>query len=358
MRDHLLRTIREAGQEIDEAQFPDGSRLLLVPHGGRVLGLFGPREEENFFWTNPDLDDVGSARRLFESAGWHNPGGDRTWLAPEVDFFLPDYPKLDEYAQPRDLDAGTYSVERKSGAYTLRNEVRASLSRSKIDLTVEIRKEIGPAPDPLRCERHPAAPDDLEYAGYTLRTSVRVLEHRGTGEAWVGGWSLLQLPHGGTLVVPTYGPAAPLLCFGKLNPKDLVLGERMLLWRMAAPGEHKMAIRAIATTGRAGYLHQTRNAWSLIVRNFGVNPSGEYVDVPWGAPEDLGYALQACNVKSALGAFSELEHHAPAVKVGDGRACEDVSQVWAYRGGIESVRSVAERLLGPLPGAIGSSWSW
>ncbi len=358
MRTDLLRTIHDAGREIHDALFPGGTRLLLLPHGGRVLGLFGPRDDENFFWTNPALGEAESARRLFESAGWHNPGGDRTWLAPEVDFFLPNYPKLDRYAQPRDLDAGAYSVEKEPGRYVMCREVRASLSRSKIDLTVEIRKELGPAPDPLRRERHPPVPDDLEYAGYTLRTMVRVLSHRGAGEAWVGPWSLLQLPHGGVLIVATHGPAAPLLCFGKLNPDDLVLGERMVLWRMTAPGEHKIALRAVAVTGRAGYLHRTRARACLVVRNFGVDPSGEYVDVPWSDPGDLGYALQACNVQSALGAFSELEHHAPAVKVGGDRPAEDVSQVWAYRGKIDAIRSVAERLLGPLPEAAGSSWPW
>ncbi len=130
----------------------------------------------------------------------------------------------------------------------------------------------------------------------------------------------------------------------------------MVLWRMRAQGEHKIAVRAVATTGRAGYLRATRDAATLVVRNFCVNPSGEYVDVPWSAPDDLGYALQACNVNSALGAFSELEHHAPAVKVGDRRLCEDVSQVWAYRGKIEAVRAVAERLLGPLPAGGSPTW--
>lgn len=358
MRTDLLRTIRGAGRKIDEASFPDGTRLLLMPHGGRVLGLFGPRDDANFFWTNPALDDVESARRLFESAGWHNPGGDRTWLAPEVDFFLPDYPKLDRYAQPHDLDAGAYSVEKRPGLYAMSREVRASLSRSRIDLTAEIRKEIGPAPDPLRRERPSPVPEDVEYAGYTLGTTVRVIDHRGRGDAWIGPWSLLQLPHGGVLIVPTHGPAAPLLCFGNLNPADLVLGERTVLWRMAASGEHKIALRAVAVTGRAGYLHGTDDRACLIVRNFGVDPSGEYVDVPWSDPDDLGYAIQACNVNSALGAFSELEHHAPAVRIGGDRPAEDVSQVWAYRGRIDAIRGVAERLLGPLPEAAGSPWPW
>jgi hypothetical protein len=353
MRDDLLRTIRDAGQDIHEARFADGTRLLVLPHGGRVLGLFGPHCEENFFWTNPDLGDVGAARALFASPGWHNPGGERTWLAPEIDFFLPDYPRLDAYAQPRDLDAGTYACEGGGGRLVLRNEVRASLSRAKIGVTVAICKEIGPAPDPLRHERGASLPAGAEYAGFALRTTVAVTERRGSGEARVGAWTLLQLPHGGTLFVSTHARTAPRVCFGKLDAGDLAVGERMLAWRMRAAGEHKIAVRAVAAAGRAGYLRETRDGACLVVRNFAVDPSGEYVDVPWDDPGDLGYAFQACSINSALGAFSELEHHAPAAGI-DGASSDDVSQVWAYRGPADAIRAIAARLLGPLPAAGGT----
>ena len=89
---------------------------------------------------------------------------------------------------------------------------------------------------------------------------------------------------------------------------------------MRAAGEHKIAIRALATTGRIGYRYPAADGrWALIVRNVFVNPSGDYVDVPWSDAQDLGYAVQACNVHSALGSFSELEYHVPAIGPGTGR---------------------------------------
>ena len=53
-----------------------------------------------------------------------------------------------------------------------------------------------------------------------------------------------------------------------------------------------------------------------MIRNFLVNPSGAYVDVPWDGPAELGDAVQACNIKSSLGSFSELEYHVPAIGPG------------------------------------------
>jgi hypothetical protein len=85
----------------------------------------------------------------------------------------------------------------------------------------------------------------------------------------------------------------------------------------------------------------------LVVRNIFVNPSGEYIDVPWEKPTDIGYAVQACNISNDLGSFSELEYHVPAIGGQAGRdRVEDVSQVWAYRGSHAQIDEVSRRLLG------------
>ena len=116
---------------------PDGTRLLLLPYGARVLGLYAAGSEENFFWTNPPLDDAETARELFARSGWHNTGGDRTWVAPELDTFFPDA-NSKCYWQPRQLDMSDYAVERTGGGI--------GLSRSD-----------DPAPGPVESRRRPAA---------------------------------------------------------------------------------------------------------------------------------------------------------------------------------------------------------
>src|SRR5262249_42454173 len=96
-----------------------------------------------------------------------------------------------------------------------------------------------------------------------------------------------------------------------------------------------------------GYLYEKDGESSLIVRNFRVNPSGEYVDVPWTEPENFGFSFQACNVNSHLGAFSELEYHAPALNPRENAAVsEDESQLWAFRGDRGTILSIARHLLG------------
>jgi hypothetical protein len=127
--------------------------------------------------------------------------------------------------------------------------------------------------------------------------------------------------------------------------------DHLVRFRTAGAGIRKTGIRAAVSTGRLGYLYQGCDGWALIIRNFTVNPSGEYVDVPWQrstASDALGYSTQACSVQNELGDYCELEYHVPAIGFDSGqqRSC-DTSQVWAFRGSESALRTVARRLLSP-----------
>ncbi len=251
--------------------------------------------------------------------------------------------KLDKYFQPRQLDPGNYQLEQTAEGPRLVNELRLTLSRSQHDIGLRMTKSLGPAANPLRYER---LSTDVEYAGYTLRTSLELLDVNCPDR--VGLWNLLQLPHGGDMLIPTYSKSQPKLIMGSVSEGDLAVGERLIQYKMRSPGEDKIGIRAVATAGRVGYLYQTGDLAALVIRNFFVNPSGEYVDVPWNNTEDFGYSTQACNVKSHQGPFSELEYHSPAIGAGTGRTeGVDESQVWAFRGAGHQVHLIAQTLLSP-----------
>jgi len=256
MQHRLFEILKQAGQQPVEYGDPGGSTILILPHGGRVLGLFPPGSDENFYWTHPALESAEAASQLYAGSQWHNSGGERTWLAPEVDFFFPDFP-----------------------------------------------------------------------------------------------WHLIQMPPGGELLVPTYRKTEPRIIFGPVPAAELCVGDRLFRWRMCPRGERKISLRAVGVCGRIGYCRPRGDArWDLVVRNILVNPSGQYVDAPWDDLADEGYAVQACGIDSDLGHFNELEYHVPVVdSVGPSAACEETSQVWAYRGTAEQIQSVLHCLLTPDP---------
>ena len=170
----LTKTLEAVDKRPEAWESPDGSRILVLPYGGRVLGLFAADEPENFLWTHAALADVEAARRFYESDQWHNSGGDRTWLAPEVDFFFPDYPKLERYWQQRELDPGHYEVTESNGRLSLTNRATLTLSRQKRPIQLTITKSLAPALNPLRHEEGSAS--GIRYAGYTLRCKLELRE--------------------------------------------------------------------------------------------------------------------------------------------------------------------------------------
>jgi hypothetical protein len=168
MTQTLADTLSGSGKTSRNWTSPDGSSVLVLPYGGRILSLSAPGSERNFFWTHPALDSVASASAFYESAEWHNSGGDRTWLSPEIDFFLPNYPKLDSYVQPPAFDPGDYQLSTEQGTVVLSNSFSVRHRRSGQDLKLKITKRLLQAHNPLT----DGAPDPLRrlaYAGYTLQ---------------------------------------------------------------------------------------------------------------------------------------------------------------------------------------------
>jgi hypothetical protein len=349
MLQDLIATLKAVGKSTELHQTNDGTRLLILPYGGRILGVFAPGSEENFLWTNSVLKSVETARAYYASDDWQNSGGDRTWLAPEVDFFFPKFPDIDiaGYWQPRSLDPGNYQIAKTVLGVKLTNRLKIDAFRSKKRVELEITKSVASAPNPLRYDAT-LRTGAVEYAGHTLLTSLKILDPNPDDAPLVGLWSLTQMPHQGDLFIPTYNKAEPRIYFGLSDtPADeLSVSDHLVRFKMRAAGEHKIGVRAALTTGRIGYLYPTGNRHALIVRNFYVNPSGEYADVPWTEPDDRGYSTQACSVNSRWGEFSEMEYHAPAIGGSTGlHQTEDRSQLWAFRGSKADIQKIARALL-------------
>lgn len=349
MPSNLASVLSRIGKPFEQYPNPDGSRLLLLLYGARVLGLFAPGSDQNFFWTHPALNSSASAAAFYQSVGWHNSGGDRTWLAPEVDVCFPNFPDTSSYWVPAEVDPGNYALMRVGESVRFISQFTLTLSRSRVKICARISKSWEPALNPLRYEPVWDALQGVAYAGYTQHTSLELLNEGMTTSAQVGLWNLVALPHGGEVIISTFLKAEPKIYSGPIDPDNIIVTDHLVRYRVRGKGIQKIGIRAVASTGRMGYLYPNSEAWALVVRNFAVNPSGEYIDVPLEEPTsrpELTFPTQACSVNSELGAYCELEYHAPAIGFGTGPLrCDDTSQVWAFRGSRHAIQQVVSNLL-------------
>jgi hypothetical protein len=177
---------------------------------------------------------------------------------------------------------------------------------------------------------------------------MRLTEKPAAAAPEIGIWNLIQLPPGGEMIVPLYARCVPQKCFGNIPAECVTVEDHLLRVKANFSGSHKIAVKAVAICGRAGYVYAREDRWSLVVRNFVVNPSGQYIDVQRHDPEDYGYGFQMCRVDEVeFGDFCEMEYHAPGVGAPpDPALSEDVSQTWAFRGSRAAIDAIARKLLG------------
>ena len=348
-RQSLMSTLAQAGQPLLELPAAGGGSALILPYGGRVLGLFTADDAPNHFWVHPQLMEVTLAQQVFRKRDWINLGGDRTWLGAEQDLNRGDLAApLGAYLPPQSLDPGEWRLARQGQVVTMSLQGRVPIKRRRVYADVVIERAVSMIPNPLR--REAAARELLagvEYVGYEQETVLSLVSCADKG-AQMGIWNLIVLPTGGWIIVPTLGRPAVRDFFPSTAPGRVQIKEHAIHFLLDGRAQHKIGLRAAELIGRAGYLRaEADGRWTLVVRAFGLNPSGDYIDIPPDDEHDLGYAFEAYNDDGKLGDFGELEYHAPAIGGDTGLvAARECSQVWAYRGTEKAIRRVAERLLG------------
>src|SRR5207248_2042079 len=176
---------------------------------------------------------------------------------------------------------------------------------------VEIEKWVRLIANPLRAEPWFGEMAEVAYAGYELATTLRLPDARTTPP--ISLWGLTVVPPTGQMIVPLWSPTRVRDLFEPTGPDRLTSTPHAVHFLIDGREQHKIGLRPAVLKGRAGYLRASAPQHStLIVRNFVVNPSGDYIDTPWLAPHEAGMAFQSYN-GGDLGAFGELEYHTPAI---------------------------------------------
>jgi hypothetical protein len=304
------------------------AQIVLAPElGARVLavspnGLLG----ENLLWTNP------ACTQLSES--W-NFGGARTWIAPEDKFYLDPQ---NHWFVPQQMDPGQYELT----AQTTRQVECANeftiCNRDQAEYHVRIIRKI-------KSLDSPPLPGLVKFAGFEFTHSILNLGTTTWGREvdFMGLWSLVQINPGGTLLVPLKPdvPAAYRNYFNIFTVSHLQATKALLRVKIDGKFRGKLGIAPAAARDWLGYLCDRGPNSYLIIKQFLVDPTGIYLDHPWGQTAAYGDPVQLYNDDGKMGGFGEMECHAPANVLKPGEQQDFSADIRFYTGPIQDLLEFA-----------------
>lgn len=325
-----------------------GLSLVISRFGGRVFGPFLAAESESIFWLNSAFATAGSFKTFLASGDW-NLGGERFWIAPEIQYFVKDRTRYWEtIGVPPQLDPGNYKLEQ-TGPEQWRLDQTLTLEASNVgsglkELTME--RYIQPVADPLsHLSRYQELSDEVLFAGY--EQVVTLSEDKPTG-LMSEAWNIIQLNPGGLLLIPATPTVESTDYYEPVGDTLQVFHPHYVGLKINGSRQYKVGYKAAHVFGRLAYFNYLSDSQAyLVVRNFFNNPSAPYLEEPPHLPGQQGDSIHVYNDDGRFGGFGELECHGQAIGGATGRpASTDQTVLWLYLGPGDRIKRIALHLLG------------
>ena len=343
----ILDRFQESGIPFGVCELQNGATIIISERGGHIFGPFPKPGAESILWTNQILGDADAFASALEAGEW-NLGGERIWIAPEIQFHIRDRTRFWETLEmPAHVDPGSYSLEQtRPGVWRLNGDVTLqahNLATGRKDLQLE--RWIARAEDPLRnLSAYPGLLEGVLYMGY--EHTVRLSEVK-RDDIMSQAWNLIQVNPGGSIVIPA-SPRVETTDYLAPIDEDLEIRHAGYVeLRITGDRRYKVGYKAAHATGRLAYLHRLDDERAqLIVRAFFPNPSSPYVEEPADRPGRRGDAIHVYNDDGMFGGFGELECHGQTIGGETGRSSStDQMLLWVYVGPEHKLIEIATHLL-------------
>ncbi len=326
----------------------DGEIVVVPVWGARVMGVM--LGGENALWTTPDLP----------GKDW-NKGGWRTWYAPEGHekgvFWDVGFKN---WTCPPQVDNGDYRpiAPPRPGVLAYESSFQVT-TNDGTPYSLRFRREIGALANPLAGD--PLWDGLKGRVGFAGVAFAHALQNRSRTviDREIGLWSLVQVRGRGTAIIPvTEGDGSVKKVYRDYYepiPEDRrALQGGAFTFFLDGSRRYKVGVPADRTGGLVGWLTKfPSGAGLLLVQRFAVDPAAKYIDRPKDAPATNGDPFQCYNhLSGGPEGFSELECHAPSVRLEpDGEQVFPV-ELFVYRGDAEDLKKVASKLLGVDVGKV------
>lgn len=347
--EQVRKRIAENGLRHERLALQDGAFVLVLEHGGRILGPFLAEGEASIFWLNGVWQDP-DAFAAFVAAGEWNLGGERVWIAPELQYAVRDRSDFwGTVACPAEVDPGHYTLEGSPGGCTLwQTCTLQAYNLASGSKELAIQRSIRPAANPLQALGYfDELMQDVVYAGYEHTVTITETRH---DDIMSEGWALIQLNPGGELLMPASPEIEAIDYFAPVDAAHQIIDRECGGVRVKISGrrQFKVGYKACHLFGRAGYINRLDDGrWYLLVRNFFNNPSAPYAEEPPQLPGCHGHSVHVYSDDGGLGGFGELEVMGQTIGGPTDRSTSsDQFLLWLFVGPEAGVQRLARHLLG------------
>jgi hypothetical protein len=297
----------------------------------------------NHAFAHPD-----AFNEFLDSGAW-NQGGDRIWIAPEIQYNVRD--RADFWGSihlPEQMDPGQYTLSQpQPDHWRLSQEVgleayNLASGHKQLSLARTIRR----VADPLR---HVSAYRELMngvlFAGYEQSVS---LSESTLDDIMSEAWSVIQLNPGGLLLIPASPHAEFSDYFEPIDAGLQSIYPSHLRLKITGDRRYKVGYKAAHVFGRLAYFNHLGDGQAyLIVRNFFNNPSAPYIEEPPDLPGCRGHSIHVYNDGGDFGGFGELECNGQTIGGATGHSSStDQFILWLYVGTPDRLRRLTPHLIG------------
>jgi len=326
----------------------DDVSIVIAQRGGRIFGPFLAEDRSSIFWMNDAFARPDSFKEFLASGNW-NIGGDRMWIAPEIQYGVLDRNRYWETVHtPAQVDPGHYELDQpQPGQWRLAEEVTLeayNLASGQKEFHLE--RLIRRAQDPLRqVSGYEGLIDGVLFAGYE---QVVTLSESKLDEIMSEAWSLTQLNPGGELLIPASPRVEVIDYYEPIDESLMTVYPHHVRLKITGNRQYKIGIKAAHVFGRLGYYKQLDGGSAyLVVRNFYNNPSAAYVEEPAHIPGCRGHSIHVYNDNGMFGGFGELECNAQTIGGTTGRSSStDQLLLWLYVGPSEKIKEIGLHIFG------------
>ncbi len=86
---HIIEILTNHGLKYETVSLNEKWDILITERGGRIFGPFSNGNRNGLFWVSHVFESNRTFTEFLNSGEW-NMGGDRIWIAPEIQFSVTD----------------------------------------------------------------------------------------------------------------------------------------------------------------------------------------------------------------------------------------------------------------------------